>query len=110
MFGRLNRSVTASRAGEQASESDLAAARLAVLGELAANYFGLREADAQRAILQATLAGYERTLQIARNRYEAGIVARTDVLQAQNPAGQRAGRPDDARAQTRPAGARIAVL
>jgi len=29
------------------------------------------------------VAGYERVLQITRNRYEAGIAARTDVLQAQ---------------------------
>ncbi|RYF36553.1 MAG: efflux transporter outer membrane subunit, partial [Comamonadaceae bacterium] len=49
----------------------------------AVNYFGLREADAQRAILQATIDGYQRSLQIAQNRYTAGIVARTDVLQAQ---------------------------
>ena len=32
-------------------------------------------------------------LQITQNRYNAGIVARTDVLQAETPAGQRAGRP-----------------
>ncbi|RYF41974.1 MAG: efflux transporter outer membrane subunit [Comamonadaceae bacterium] len=83
VFGRLRRGVAGVVAGEQASQADLAAARLAVQGELAVNYFGLREADAQRAILQATIDGYQRSLQIAQNRYTAGIVARTDVLQAQ---------------------------
>lgn len=83
VFGRLRRGVDSTRAAEQASQADLAAARLAVQGELAINYFGLREADAQRAILQATITGYQRSLQIAQNRYSAGIVARTDVLQAQ---------------------------
>lgn len=83
VWGRLARTVDSARAGEQASLADLAAARLAAQGELAASYFGLRELDAQRALLSQTLAGYERVLQITRNRYEAGIIARTDVLQAQ---------------------------
>ncbi len=83
VWGRLERTVASARAGEQASLADLAAARLAAQGELAANYFNLREQDAQRALLARTIAGYERVLQITRNRYEAGIAARTDVLQAQ---------------------------
>jgi len=83
VFGRLRLNVASARAGEQIALADLAAARLASQGELAVNYFGLREADLQRKLLAETIAGYERTLQIARNRYEAGIVARTDVLQAE---------------------------
>lgn len=83
VFGRLRLGVQTARAGEQIAEADLAAARLAAQGELAANYFGLREADVARGILEDTIEGYVRALQIARNRYEAGIVARTDVLQAE---------------------------
>jgi NodT family efflux transporter outer membrane factor (OMF) lipoprotein len=83
VWGRLSRGVNSARAAEQASAADLAAARLAAQGELAANYFAVRELDAQRALLSQTIAGYERTAQIASNRYNAGIVARTDVLQAQ---------------------------
>jgi NodT family efflux transporter outer membrane factor (OMF) lipoprotein len=83
LWGRLRRTVETARAGEQASAADLAAARLSVQGELAANYFGLRELDAQLALLGQTLTGYERTLQIATNRYNAGVAARTDVLQAE---------------------------
>ncbi|MGV3573264.1 MAG: efflux transporter outer membrane subunit [Ramlibacter sp.] len=83
VFGRLRLGVDSARAGEQVALADLAAARLASQGELAVNYFGLREADVQRRLLAETLAGYERTLQITRNRYEAGVVARTDVLQAE---------------------------
>jgi NodT family efflux transporter outer membrane factor (OMF) lipoprotein len=83
VWGRLARGVTSARSVEQASAADLAAARLAAQGELAANYFAVRELDAQRALLSQTIAGYERTSQIATNRYNAGIVARTDVLQAQ---------------------------
>jgi NodT family efflux transporter outer membrane factor (OMF) lipoprotein len=83
VFGRLRLGVQATRAGEQVAQADLAAARLAAQGELAANYFGLREADVARGILAETIEGYQRALQIARNRYEAGVVARTDVLQAE---------------------------
>src|SRR5205085_11912067 len=39
--------------------------------------------DAQKALLDATIAGYQRSLQITQNRYAAGVVAKTDVLQAQ---------------------------
>lgn len=84
VWGRLSRGVQGARAAAQASAADLASATLAAQGELAANYFNLRELDVQRALLAQTLAGYERLLQIATNRYNAGISARTDVLQAQS--------------------------
>lgn len=83
VWGRLRRGVDSARAGAQASLADLQAAKLSAQGELAANYFNLRELDAQRALQADTIAGYERTLKITQNRYDAGIVARTDVLQAQ---------------------------
>ncbi|MES2972008.1 MAG: TolC family protein [Pseudomonadota bacterium] len=83
LFGRLRRGITSATAGEQASAADLAAAKLAVQGELAVNYFNLRQQDAQRALLAQTITGYQRGLQITNNRYTAGIVARTDVLQAE---------------------------
>jgi NodT family efflux transporter outer membrane factor (OMF) lipoprotein len=84
VFGRLRLGVETARAGEQIAQADLAAARLAVQGELVADYFALREADVLRALQSQTLAGYRRSLQITRNRYEAGVVARTDVLQAES--------------------------
>jgi NodT family efflux transporter outer membrane factor (OMF) lipoprotein len=83
VFGRLRLGVDNARAGEQATQADLAAARLAAQGELASNYFGLRETDVLRALLAETLTGYERVQTITRNRYEAGVIARTDVLQAE---------------------------
>ena len=83
VWGRLGRGVASARAGEQANQADLQAARLAAQGELAIDYFNLRELDAQQALQAQTLEGYQRTLRITQNRYHAGIVARTDVLQAQ---------------------------
>ncbi|WP_048440011.1 efflux transporter outer membrane subunit [Caenimonas sp. SL110] len=83
VWGRLRRGVDSSRAGEQASAADLQSAKLSAQGELAINYFNLRELDVQRELQLQTIAGYERTFNIATNRYNAGIVARTDQLQAQ---------------------------
>ncbi|RZL94580.1 MAG: efflux transporter outer membrane subunit [Variovorax sp.] len=83
VWGRLRLAVGGAEAGAQASEADLAAARLSAVGELAISYVALREADAELALLAVTLEGYERSLQITRNRYAAGITAQSDVLQAQ---------------------------
>ena len=83
LWGRLQSGVTGAQASAQASEADLASARLSAVGTLASAYFQLREADAEIELLDATVDGYERSLQIARNRYSAGVVAQTDVLQAQ---------------------------
>jgi NodT family efflux transporter outer membrane factor (OMF) lipoprotein len=83
VWGRLGSSVAAARAGEQASLADLQAAKLSAQGELATDYFNLRQLDAVRALQVQTIAGYQRSLRIAQNRYDAGVVAKTDVLQAQ---------------------------
>jgi NodT family efflux transporter outer membrane factor (OMF) lipoprotein len=83
VWGRIRRAIEGAKANAQASEADLAAARLAAQGELAVDYFGLREADALVAIDQATVEGYQRTLQITQNRYNAGTIAHSDLLQEQ---------------------------
>ena len=84
VFGRLRLGVQSARAGEQIAEADIVSARLAAQGELASAYFGLRESDVLIALQTETLRGYERALQITSNRYEAGVVARTDVFQAES--------------------------
>ncbi|MEO7392667.1 MAG: efflux transporter outer membrane subunit, partial [Ramlibacter sp.] len=83
VWGRLASGVDSARAGEQASLADLQAAKLSAQGELVISYFNLRQLDSQQALLATTIEGYERSLKIAQNRYNAGIVARTDLLQAQ---------------------------
>jgi NodT family efflux transporter outer membrane factor (OMF) lipoprotein len=83
VWGRLRSSVTAATANAQASAADLGSARLSAQGELAADYFSLRAVDAAIAILKSTIEGYQRALQITTNRFNAGIAAHSDVLQAQ---------------------------
>jgi NodT family efflux transporter outer membrane factor (OMF) lipoprotein len=83
VWGRIRRTIEAAKASAQASAADLAAARLSIQGELAVDYFGLRETDAEIAIDQATIAAYQRSLEIAQNRYNAGAAMKSDVFQAQ---------------------------
>ncbi|MFC3108759.1 efflux transporter outer membrane subunit [Undibacterium arcticum] len=83
VWGRLGRAVDSASAGAQASAADLASARLSAQGELAVNYFSLRQTDAQKRLLADTIDGYQRSLQITQNRYNAAIATKSDVLQAQ---------------------------
>lgn len=83
VWGRLRQAVSSAQANAEASEADLASARLSAVGDLATNYFSLREADAEIALLDQTIEGYQRAFEITSNRYRAGIAAQTDVLQAQ---------------------------
>jgi NodT family efflux transporter outer membrane factor (OMF) lipoprotein len=83
VWGRLRAGVESARAALDVSAADLRSAKLSAQSELAINYFNLRELDLATAIQAGSIEGYERTLRIAQNRYNAGIVARTDLLQAQ---------------------------
>jgi NodT family efflux transporter outer membrane factor (OMF) lipoprotein len=83
VWGRIRRTIEAANSTAQATAADLAAARLSAQGELATDYFGLREADAEMALDQATVDAYQRSLTIAQNRYNAGVTVRSDVYQAQ---------------------------
>ncbi|WP_246167078.1 efflux transporter outer membrane subunit [Oryzomonas japonica] len=83
IWGRVRRSVEASRANAQASEADLAALRLSAQAQLAQAYFQLRTQDAQKAFLDATVAYYRKSLELTKNRYASGVAAKADVLQAE---------------------------
>jgi NodT family efflux transporter outer membrane factor (OMF) lipoprotein len=83
-FGQVLNNVRSQRYTQAARLADLANAQLTVQGELVSDYLSLRAADAQIATLSATVAAYRRSLQIASNRYNAGIAARTDQFQAQS--------------------------
>ena len=83
LWGRLGDAARAQGASVQASQADLAGARLSAQGSLAQAYFTLRELDAEIALMDEIITGYERSAKITQNRYDAGIAARTDTLQAQ---------------------------
>ena len=83
LWGQVRRQVEAARAGEQASAADLEAVRLSLQAELATNYFLLRAADVSIALLEGNVKAFGTSLTIAQNRYNAGVVAKVDVVQAE---------------------------
>jgi len=83
LWGGIRRNIESNRDLAQASDADLAAARLSVQATLAQTYLLLRVQDAQLDLLRQTVAAYERSLQLTRNQYAAGIIARGDVAQAE---------------------------
>jgi len=83
LWGRVRREVEAERAGLQASAADLAGARLAIQVAVAESYINLRALDRQKIIVTETMEAYDRSADLTRNQYEAGIVSRADVIQAE---------------------------
>jgi NodT family efflux transporter outer membrane factor (OMF) lipoprotein len=84
VWGRISRSVEANAEAANASAGDLAAARLSAQTTLVQNYLQLRINDAQQRLLAATVVAYQRSYDITRNRYEAGVAAQADVAQAES--------------------------
>ena len=83
LWGRIRRTVEASKASAQASAADLESTRLLVQTEVAQNYFQLRTLDAQKQLLDETVAAYQKFLALTENRYARGVASRADVLQAE---------------------------
>ena len=83
LWGRIGNTVHQAGALAEASAADLSNATLSAQGELALDYVQLRSLEAQQQVLDATIAAYGRALTITQNRYNAGVVGRSDVLQAE---------------------------
>lgn len=83
LWGRVRRTVEASRSEAQASAADLANVELSLHAELALDYFGLRGLDAQESLLSSTVVSYEKALELTQNRYQGGLASAVEVAQAQ---------------------------
>ena len=83
LWGRVRRNVESNEAGTQATVADLGAAKLSAQADLAQDYLLLRVQDAQINLLATTAAAYEKSLQLTKNQYAAGVVGRGDVVQAE---------------------------
>ncbi len=82
-WGRVRQTVAAGVASAQAARGDLENARLSLTATLALDYFQLRSFDADLVLLNESIDAYERSLTLTQNQYNAGLVARTDVAQAE---------------------------
>lgn len=83
VWGGIRRGIEANRATAQASAADVQSALLSAQAALVQAYLQLRVNEAQTRLLQSSVSSYERSLSITQNRYNAGVVARSDVAQAQ---------------------------
>jgi NodT family efflux transporter outer membrane factor (OMF) lipoprotein len=83
VWGRVRRSVEASRSEVQASAADLANVSLSLRAELAMDYFQLRGLDSQKQLLDSTVASYKKALDLTQSRFQGGVASAVDVAQAQ---------------------------
>lgn len=83
IWGKVRRSVESNQASAQSSAAMVESTQLSLQAELAVNYFQVRQLDALEAVLNATVEAYERSLQLTRNRYNAGVASAAEVAQAQ---------------------------
>ena len=84
LWGSIRRQVESNLGSAQASAGTLQALRLSTQATLAQNYFQLRALDAQKALLDATVNAFQKTLELTQNRYAVGVAARTEVAQAES--------------------------
>jgi NodT family efflux transporter outer membrane factor (OMF) lipoprotein len=82
-WGSVRRTVEGDVANAQAGAAEVANARLLAQAQIALDYFQLRTVDAQRQLLEDTVAAYSKNLELTRNRYAAGVVAKVDVVTAE---------------------------
>lgn len=110
LFGRLGRISEAAKADLEATGADVQALQVALVGQLATNYWQLRGLQQQYAVIEQNIALQQSSLEIVNARLDAGRGTTLDALRAQAQLdATRAALPD---IQTAMRGAmhRIAVL
>ena len=83
LWGRIRRTVESQQAAAQASAADLESIRLSAQATLAVSYLALRVLDAERQLLDETVRAFQRSLELARNRFASGVTSKADVVLAQ---------------------------
>ena len=87
LWGRIRNSVKAARAEAQASETDLASARLSLQTSVADAYARLRGLDAQADLLRQTVDAYGKAYDLTATRHSGGIASGIDVNRAKTVLG-----------------------
>lgn len=81
LFGRVRRNVEAANANLQSTAADLGNVQLVLTAELAADYFTLRELDAEYQVVQESVGYQRKGLDLVNNRHEGGIASGLEVAQ-----------------------------
>ena len=84
LWGKVRREIENARGTAQSTYADLVNAKLSAEMELAADYIMLRELDEQKRIDDETVKAFQLSLDITRNKYNAGNAAESDVDTAES--------------------------
>ena len=82
LWGRVRRSFESAHADAEANVADYYNVLLTLHGDVAVNYFLLRQLDAQIELLQQTSALREKSVKITKERFEAGLASELDMDRA----------------------------
>jgi multidrug efflux system outer membrane protein len=81
LFGRVRKNLEASNASLQSTAADLGNVQLVLTAELAADYFNLRELDAEYQVVEESVVYERKGLDLVQNRHNGGIASGLEVAQ-----------------------------
>jgi len=81
LFGRVRRNVEAANASLQSTAADLQNVQLVLTAELAADYFSVRELDAEYRVVQESVDSQRKELILVEDRHNGGIASGLEVAQ-----------------------------
>jgi NodT family efflux transporter outer membrane factor (OMF) lipoprotein len=84
LWGAIRRQIEAAKSSAEASDAQLAGARLSVASSLAVDYFELREADIDIQLLKEQQDIDQRILDMTRAAYTQGVASTDQILDAQD--------------------------
>ncbi len=83
LFGRNRKNLQAANANLQGTAADLQNVQLVLTAELAADYFSLRELDAETGVVQESVKIQQQGMALVNHRHEGGVASGLDVAQQQ---------------------------
>ena len=81
LFGRVRNNVAAANASLQSTAADLQNVQLVLTAELAADYFSLRELDAEFQVVQESVGYQRKGMDLVNRRHSGGIASGLEVAQ-----------------------------
>ena len=81
VFGRVRRGIEAANATLQSTAADLQNAQLVLTAELAADYFSLRELDAEYNVVKESVGNQQKGLDLVNRQHEEGITSGLEPAQ-----------------------------
>src|SRR6202020_1926542 len=83
LFGRVRKTLEAANANLQGTAADLQNVQLVLSAELAADYFSVRELDAEAQVVQESVKIQQEGMALVNHRHEGGVASGLDVAQQQ---------------------------